>query len=319
MKKKWIASVLLIAIISSMTACGIGENSSTMSESNTISVDGKQQNSFNRWDPKSYEELDEIICVAEQNVEDTSTSLATTVTYQVRYQSEDCEVVAYLSIPSACLEEKKPYPCIIFNRGGNREYGANTAEDIAYMAESSQKIVFASQYRGVDGGTGADEFGGADLQDVLKLIDFCDEFSFVDMDKLYMMGISRGGMMTYMAIREDSRIKKGVVVSGLADAFMGYEEREDMRSEVFEELIGGTPQELPEEYEKRSATYWADELKCPILIIHSKQEKQVPFEQAEKMASCLESAGKEYKLVTYEDSVHGLHPEDFEIIMDWMQ
>lgn len=314
MNRKWIAVVLLIAIISSMTACGIGENASTMPESNTMAADEKQQNSFDRWNPKSYEELDDIICVTEQQVEDAST-----MTYQVRYQSGDCEVVAYLSIPNACLKEKKAYPCIIFNRGGNREYGANTAQDIASMAETSQKIVFASQYRGVDGGTGTDEFGGADLQDVLKLIDFCDEFSFVDMDELYMMGISRGGMMTYMAIREDSRIKKGVVVSGLADAFMGYEERADMRSEVFEELIGGTPQELPEKYEKRSATYWADELKCPLLIIHSKQDEQVPFEQAEKMASCMESAGKEYKLVTYEDDVHGLHPEDFEIIMDWLK
>ena len=37
-----------------------------------------------------------------------------------------------------------------------------------------------------------------------KLIDFCEEFAFVDMEQIYMMGVSRCGMMTYMAVREDS-------------------------------------------------------------------------------------------------------------------
>ena len=72
-------------------------------------------------------------------------------------------------------------------------------------------------------------------------------------------------------------------------------------------------------YEKRSATYWADEIKCPVLIIHSKQDEKVSFEQAEKMVTALAEAGKEYKFVSYEDDVHGLHPEDFPIIMEWCQ
>lgn len=92
-------------------------------------------------------------------------------------------MVSYLSIPKECLEQETAYPCIIFNRGGNKEYSANKATDIAYLAESSGKIVFASQYRGVSGGTGQDEFGGADLQDVIKLIDLCEEFAFVDMEQ----------------------------------------------------------------------------------------------------------------------------------------
>lgn len=261
---------------------------------------------------EAYEQLEDIISIKEINVNEA----VKTVTYSVRYKSDDCEVVSYLSIPNECLEQQKAYPCIIYNRGGNREYGANQASDIAYLAETSEKIVFASQYRGVGGGTGKDEFGGTDLEDVLQLIDLCEAFSFVDMEQLYMMGISRGGMMTYMAVREDDRIKKAVVVSGLADAFMSYEDREDME-EVFHELVGGTPEELPEEYEKRSATYWADEINCPVLIIHSKLDERVSYAEAEKMAQCLCNAGKEYQFVTYEDDVHGLHSEDFEIIMEW--
>lgn len=270
------------------------------------------------WNVENYEQLEDIVSIELLDIDIGYSDGTSVVTYNVRYKSDDCEVISYLSIPEECLECKEAYPCIIFNRGGNRDFSANEPESIAYLAESSGKIVFASQYRGVSGGTGEDEFGGADLQDVLELIDLCEKFSFVDMDQLYMMGVSRGGMMTYMAAREDERITKAVVISGLADSFMMYEERTDMQ-QVYQELVGGTPEEIPMEYEKRSATYWADEINCPILIIHSRQDERVPYEQAEKMVNCLEEAGKEYKLVTYDDNVHGMHPEDFEIIMEWFQ
>lgn len=97
---------------------------------------------------------------------------------------------------------------------------------------------------------------------------------------------------------------------------MSYEERADMQ-QVFLELVGVSPEENSGEYEKRSAAYWADEINCPVLIIHSQLDEKVSFAQAEKMVEELERAGKEYKFITYEDDVHGLHPEDFEIIMDW--
>lgn len=268
------------------------------------------------WNVCSYEKQKDIISIEELDFEQMYEEGVEVSTYRIKYQSDECEVVSYLSVPTACLEEQKAYPCIIYNRGGNQDYGANKPEDIAYLAESSGKIIFASQYRGVDGGTGREQYGGDDLHDVLKLVDFCEEFSFVDMDKLYMMGVSRGGMMTYMAIREDDRIKKAVIVSGLADLFLSCEERTDMK-QLCMELIDVSPEENPEEYEKRSATYWADEINCPVLMIHSKLDEKVSFAQAEKMANALEDAEKEYTFVTYEDDVHGLHPEDFELIMDW--
>lgn len=278
----------------------------------------RKENEENAWDIEQYESREDIISIEKLDLGRIISEGVEVSTYRVRYQSDDCEVVSYLSVLNECIEEKVAYPCIIYNRGGNREFGANKPEYIAYLAESSGKIIFATQYRGVDGGTGMEEFGGADLHDVLKLIDFCEEFAFVDMEQLYMMGVSRGGMMTYMAAREDSRIKKAVVISGLADSFMTYEERSDMQP-VFKELVGDTPKSNPEAYEKRSATYWADKIKCPVLIIHSKLDERVSFGQAEKMVEALEEAGKVYKFVSYEDDMHGLHPEDFAIIMEWCQ
>ena len=41
--------------------------------------------------------------------------------YSLRYQSDDCEVEGYAAFP---LEEEGPWPGLIFNRGGNREFGS---------------------------------------------------------------------------------------------------------------------------------------------------------------------------------------------------
>lgn len=40
------------------------------------------------------------------------------------------------------------------------------------------------------------------------------------------------------------------------------------------------------------------------------------YAETEKMVQCLESAGKEYKFVSYDDAVHGLRNEDTAIIAD---
>lgn len=238
-------------------------------------------------------------------------------TYFVCYQNGECTVEAYISVPKKYFRKQGQYPFMIYNRGGNRDYGINTPKDIAYLADTFGMMVVASQYRGAAGSTGEDEFGGRDVEDIIKLLDICESLTIIDMDKCYMLGASRGGMMTYQVISRDDRVDKAVVVSGIADVFDVYEKRHDMRS-VLKELIGGTPKEVPEEYEKRSAVYFAKDILCPVLIIHSKQDEKVPYTEAENMVECLEEASMEYKFVVYEDDVHGFHPKDFGIIKKWL-
>lgn len=315
----------IILIMICFAGCGSQKNKGNMqgeTESEEISVEELSvieeteitTEGVDLWNPENYSTIGDIISI--KKIGKTNEN-QTVQTYTLMYQSDECKVAAILSIPIKCMEEKGAYPCVIFNRGGNREYGKNTVADITGAAEALNMIVFASQYRGVSGGTGEDEFGGADVNDVRKLVDLCEELPIVDMEQLYMMGVSRGGMMTYMVCRDDTRIKRAVVISGVADAYLSYEERVDMR-EVFDELLGGTPEQLSEEFEKRSATYWAEELKCPFLIIHSRQDQIVSFTQSEKLTQKLEEAGKDYKFVVYEDDVHGLHIEDAAIMIDWL-
>ena len=63
---------------------------------------------------------------------------------------------------------------------------------------------------------------------------------------------------------------------------------------------------MPEEYEARSATYWADKINVPLLIQHGEADDRVSLEQAKKLAQELDKYGKVSKLITYPGGDHGL-------------
>lgn len=199
---------------------------------------------------------------------------------------------------------KKKSPCLIYNHGGNRSYGALKNVETTYYAYQFHTICVASNYRGCGKSEGTDAFGGDDVHDVIHLLDLCEKLNSVDTKNINMFGVSRGGMMTYETLREDRRIHKAVVVAGVADCTMNYEEREDMRS-LLTELIGGTPEQLPEEYSRRSAVAWADEINTPLLIFHTTGDDKVSIKQADKLVKQLKKNQKDYEYVTFESNIHG--------------
>ena len=239
-------------------------------------------------------------------------------TYQFNYLSDGLKIEGYVAIPLSVEKTQNPGKCVMFNHGGNRDYGKLENNTIAPMCALCDRIVLASQYRGCGGSEGEDHFGGDDLNDVIKLIDLCEkQFSFIDMDDFCVVGASRGGVMTYPAARKDSRIKRIIAIGAVTDLVEAYEARDDMKT-VLKETIGFTPEENPEAYKKRSAVYWADEIKIPVLMFHAKQDKQVSYSQAEDLYKKLKD-NTDCTLITYDDDSHAeVKPEDYQTIHDWL-
>ena len=236
-------------------------------------------------------------------------------TYEFYYTSDGYQIKAYVSIPTAIIESQQPCKCMLYNRGGHWNYGSQDPDMLAYMCAVTGRVVVACELRGDNGCEGIDQFGGDELHDVFRLIDLCDnKFSFVDMDDFCVLGISRGGMETYMTAREDKRVKKIIVAGGVSDLISVYNESEDMQ-EMLRDCIGGTPEEKPEEYEKRSAVCWTDEIKIPVLIIHSKGDPKVKYEtNAEALYEKLKDS-TDCTFISHDDDYHGINPgEDSEDI-----
>ena len=239
------------------------------------------------------------------------------ISYKFTYISDYYQVKAYISIPLSFIESQSPGKCILYNRGGNSKIGLLDNEDTARLCSATNRIIIASQYRGADGESGKDEFGGEDLNDVIKLIDLCEtHFDFIDMEDFCVAGVSRGGMMTYMTAKQDDRVKRIIVISAVSDLFQSYEEREDMQKVLYN-YIGTTPQQNPEEYQKRSAVYWADDITVPVLMIHSKYDKQVSFSQSEDLYKKLKQNNKDISF-SVRDDIHGLSKGDAKVIFDWL-
>lgn len=260
-----------------------------------------------------YEKID-----LEKYEKQAGVDLSTYISYRFFYQSDDLKIEAFISAPIDLLGKKKS-PCLIYNHGGNREYGALENVETTFYAYQFHTICVATNYRGCGSRQGTDAFGGDDVRDVLHLIDLCQKLDYVDTNQINMFGVSRGGMMTYEALREDQRIHKAVVVAGVADCSMSYEERSDMQP-LLQELIGGTPKQLPEEYEKRSAIAWADQINTPLLIFHTTGDDKVSVKQADKLVEQLKKYQKDYEYVTFDSHVHGdLRNTDVEKIRKWLQ
>lgn len=260
-----------------------------------------------------YEKID-----LEKYEKQAGVDLSTYISYRFFYQSDDLKIEAFISAPIDLLGKKKS-PCLIYNHGGNREYGALENVETTFYAYQFHTICVATNYRGCGSSQGTDAFGGDDVRDVLHLIDLCQKLDYVDKDQINMFGVSRGGMMTYEALREDQRIHKAVVVAGVADCSMSYEERSDMQP-LLQELIGGTPKQLPEEYEKRSAIAWADQINTPLLIFHTTGDDKVSVKQVDKLVEQLKKYQKDYEYVTFDSHVHGdLRKTDVEKIRKWLQ
>lgn len=201
---------------------------------------------------------------------------------------------------------KSPLPCIVYNRGGSGEFGVIKLErlfgDIAECAKAGYMVV-ASQYSGNAGGEGKDEMGGNDLEDVFALYNILQEYPQADETRIGMYGISRGGMMAYMALKRAGWIKAAVTVGGVTDLFRSEQLRPEMKA-VYKKMFGGSKKEK----EKRSALHWPEQLPAdvPILLMHGSADWRVSPLDSIELATKLYEQRAPVRLIVFEGADHGI-------------
>ncbi|MBI5440920.1 MAG: prolyl oligopeptidase family serine peptidase [Deltaproteobacteria bacterium] len=242
---------------------------------------------------------------------------------RIRYQSDGLSVAGFLWKPKATKGRK--YPLIIFNRGGRGEYGTLTPwrQFGFYEYLANGFVVIASQYRGAGGGEGRDEFGGADVRDVLNLVPLARSLGYIDMKNLFMLGASRGGMMTYLALKQGAPVNAVAVVGGLTDLVAAARSRPSVVSEIYEPFIPGFRERGEEALRERSVVFWADKINVPVLLLHGGEDwRSKALDQVLAFARRLEELEKTYELVIYAGDDHGLtfhRDERDKRIIEWFR
>ncbi|UOQ69134.1 alpha/beta hydrolase family protein [Hymenobacter volaticus] len=226
--------------------------------------------------------------------------------YRITYLSDGLRVTGYLAEP----KEKGNYPCIISNRGGNREYGQWDTVQIAYTLgrmATWKYVVIASQYRGNDGGEGKEELGGKEVQDVLNLLPALSQVPNADTSRIGIEGGSRGGMMTYLALKSTSRFKAAAVNSGVTNPVTHIKNRPDLESE-YSEVIPGYATNKEAVLKARSAVFWADKMSktTPLLVQHGSSDWRVPAAEALELVQALYACQHPTRFILYEGATHAL-------------
>lgn len=228
---------------------------------------------------------------------------------RIRYWSEGLRVVGFFVRPTK-IEPGQRLPAVIFNRGGNREFGAIDFRTLRLLTSLAARgyVVLASQYRGNDGGEGAEEFGGAEVADVLNLLKVIDGLPEADGERVGLYGWSRGGLMTYLALAQTDRIRAAVVGAGPTDSFEVVRLRPEMESGVYAQLIPGWKENREQELAKRSPIRWAERLNpaTPILLLHGTADWRVSPRDSIRMAEALYGLKRPFRLILYEGGDHGL-------------
>jgi len=247
--------------------------------------------------------------------------------YEITYLSDGLKIQSFAAIP----KKEGKHPVIIYNRGGNRDFGAlqlfrgKFKYPVAYYFSkmaSKGYVVIGCNYRGCGESEGNDEFGGKDINDVLNLIEVVKEIPEADDTKIGMYGWSRGGMMTYLTLPRTNQIKAAVV--GGAPSDKTIIDRPNMETNVYAELIPNYWENKEEELKKRSAFYFADQFpkNVPLLILHGNSDWRVESSNSLKLAMELDKHRVPYRLKIYEGGDHGLREFREEVdyeVMNWFK
>ncbi|HEX8492466.1 MAG TPA: prolyl oligopeptidase family serine peptidase [Pyrinomonadaceae bacterium] len=223
---------------------------------------------------------------------------------KLKYVSEGLKVIAYLYKPVRV--EGRILPAIIFNRGSTVR-GDIAPELVVFFHRLASEgfIIIAPMYRQSDGGDGRDEVGGADVNDLMNVAPLAKSLGFIDMNNLFMYGESRGGMMTYQAIKRRFPVNAAAVFGAFTDMEALIKYRPQIyQPKTLKQIWPDFDIRKDEIIKSRSALYWPEMLDAPLLIMHGGADWSVNPSQSLTIAQKLQDLGKTYELIIYAEDGH---------------
>ena len=230
----------------------------------------------------------------------------------ITYRSDGHLVEAWLVQPRHRTAGKRPV--IVYNRGGNRDFGALTFAHLfmhVFPLAEQGFVVAASQYRGAgsDAQTPSpDQYGGDDVHDVTNLLRLVVRLPQADAGNVYMIGQSRGAIMTFRALLDTPVPVRAVAIwSGAYDLHDLLRFRPEFAG-LFAEVIPGYARHARDELDRRSVTHWPARLpaRTGVLMIHGDADENAPVSSARAFARELDALHRPHKAIFYPGESHFL-------------
>jgi dipeptidyl aminopeptidase/acylaminoacyl peptidase len=219
-----------------------------------------------------------------------------------------------------------PFPVLLMVHGGPfAHYGWTLFDEAQVYAGAGYAVVMGnprgsagygeSHGRAVVGG-----FGNRDSQDLLALLDAALQDPDLDGDRTGVMGGSYGGFMTTWLVAHTDRFR-AAISERACNAFDSFEGSSDIGWFFVPQYIGADPERIG----AQSPLSYADQIRTPMLLIHSEQDWRCPIEQAQRLFVALKRRRVEVELLLFPGEGHELTRSGlpshrvarFEAVLDW--
>ncbi|HEX9422763.1 MAG TPA: DPP IV N-terminal domain-containing protein, partial [Pyrinomonadaceae bacterium] len=141
-------------------------------------------------------------------------------------------------------------------------------------------------------------FGELELRDLEDGLAWLKSQPYVDGSRIGIWGWSYGGFMTSYALTHSQNFKMGIAGGTVSD-WRNYDS-------IYTERYMQTPQNNPEGYKKSSPVNFAKDLHGKLLLIHGAMDDNVHMQNTVQFAYELQKAGKQFQLMLYPKSRHGV-------------
>jgi dipeptidyl aminopeptidase/acylaminoacyl peptidase len=228
---------------------------------------------------------------------------------QITFKSTDGETIqGWLALPDG----KGPFPTIIHTHGG-----PETAT-VEYFLPGSQAWVdhgfawLAINYRGSTGFGRAfrekiwGDLGHWEIEDMVAARDWLLKEGIANPRQILLTGWSYGGYLTCLALGKRPDLwAGGMAGTATVDWTLEYEDLSPMMRGYSVAIMGGTPQERPEQYAKSSPMTYIDNVKAPVLIIQGRNDTRTPARPVEAYEARMKALGKPIEVHWYDEGHMG--------------
>lgn len=154
-----------------------------------------------------------------------------------------------------------------------------------------------------------DGWGGAEQDDIRTGIEALIAAGKAQRGKIGVMGLSYGGYSSWIAItRFADLVDAALPICGMYQLEVDFHATGMPHGRAYSiEMMGGTPEEVPERYFRASPANFIQNIKGRLLIVHGLADSNVSPENTRIACRDLTAAGIRFDLLTFDDEGHGIY------------
>jgi dipeptidyl aminopeptidase/acylaminoacyl peptidase len=162
-----------------------------------------------------------------------------------------------------------------------------------------------------------DGWGGREQEDIRAGIEALIRARIAEPGRVGVTGTSYGGYSAWWAITHypPDLVAAAAPICGMTDLVVDYyATRPDLRP-YSEEMMGGSPEEVPDRYRERSPVNFVENIRGELLIVQGLRDPNVTQDNVHAVTRALGEHNIPYELLTFEDEGHGIaRPKNLKVL-----